>query len=762
MNRAEKRRQQKLAKKSRRFASASGQPTGISSHTQQALHLAEKHRAAGRFPEAESICQQILQPDPNQPDALHLLGVIAYQVGRHDTAVELITKALDIKPNFAAAHSNLGNALKGLSRLDDAVDSYTKAILLNPDLAVAHNNLGNTLQELGQLDKAVASYQKALHIDPGYAEAHSNLGDTFRDLGRLDDAITSCEKSIAIRPDFAEAHGNLGAILYELNRLDEAIASYRKALSINPDLAKLWSDFAESIRFFSFTSADDNLRKDLLHLLDRPIISPFKVVRPVISALRHQPDFSQILELITSAKPEIKIYWGDVAERLSAIPLFLRLIEQSPIYDLEIEGVLTFLRRAMIKEAAAGKTDVKGLAFSTALALQCFINEYVYPETGEEKAAVENLCQRIAGLVESELDVPPSFIATLGAYRPLYIFPWARELSEREWVGCIRRVIEQQISEPLEERSLRPRIPHFTPIEDVISQSVREQYEENPYPRWIKTYIMEKGGTMGSVFQRPRFNLNLGDYVSPKSPEILIAGCGTGRHALETTSLFLGARTLAVDLSLSSLSYAWRKTKELGLSNIEYVQADIMELGSLERRFHLIESVGVLHHLGDPLAGWQLLADLLHSDGLMKIGLYSKKARRNIFAGHSLIAEEGYTSSPEDIRRCRQDIITRAGNGDQEMVGICNITDFFSLSNCRDLLFHVQEHCFTLPEVEAALQSLNLEFLGFEIQSHIVLKKFKKAHPQKSALTSLSLWHSFELENPDTFRGMYQFWCKKI
>ena len=762
MNRTEKRRQQKLAKKSRRLPSASGQPTDISSHTQQALHLAEKHHAAGRFPEAESICQQILQADPNQPVALHLLGVIAYQVGRHDTAVELITKALVIKPNFAAAHSNLGNALKGLSRLDDAVDSYTKAILLNPDLAVVHNNLGNALQEMGRLDEAVASYHKALHIDPGYAEAHSNLGDTFRELGRLDDAITSCEKSIAIRPDFAEAHGNLGVILYELNRLDEAIASYRKALSINPDLANLWSAFAESMKTFLFTSADDNLRKDLLHLLEQPIISPSKIVRPIISALRHQPDFSQILELITSAKPEIEIAWGDVAKRLSAIPLFLRLIEQSPIYDLEIEGMLTYLRRAMIKEAAAGKTDVEGFAFSTALALQCFVNEYVYPETGEEKAAVENLCQRIAGLVESELDVPPSFIATLGAYRPLYIFPWARELSEREWVGDIKEVIERQITEPLEERSLRPKIPHLTPIEDVISQSVREQYEENPYPRWIKTYIKEKGGDMGSVFQGDRFNLDLGDYVSPKSPEILIAGCGTGRQALETTSLFLDARTLAVDLSLSSLSYAWRKTKELGLSNIEYIQADIMELDSLERRFDLIESVGVLHHLGDPLSGWRILVDLLRPGGLMKIGLYSETARQHVINGRALIAEEGYTSSPEDIRRCRQDIITKVANGDREMVGIFNFTDFFSLSDCRDLLFHAKEHRFTLPQVEVALQSLNLEFLGFGIQSHIALKKFKKAHPQKSALTSLPLWHSFELENPNTFQGMYQFWCKKI
>jgi ubiquinone/menaquinone biosynthesis C-methylase UbiE len=102
----------------------------------------------------------------------------------------------------------------------------------------------------------------------------------------------------------------------------------------------------------------------------------------------------------------------------------------------------------------------------------------------------------------------------------------------------------------------------------------------------------------------------LGEYQSPENPEILVAGCGTGQNALNTALRFSNARVLAVDLSLSSLSYAMRKTKELKLSNIEYAQADIMELGSFERRFDLIECSGVLHHLGDPLAGWRMLVDL--------------------------------------------------------------------------------------------------------------------------------------------------------
>jgi hypothetical protein len=95
------------------------------------------------------------------------------------------------------------------------------------------------------------------------------------------------------------------------------------------------------------------------------------------------------------------------------------------------------------------------------------------------------------------------------------------------------------------------------------------------------------------------------------------------------------------------------------------------------------------------------------------------------------------------------------------MAKISDESDFFSLSNCRDLLFHVQEHRFTLPQIKAALETLELEFLGFELRDRATMRKFKKTHPKKWARTSLPLWHKFELKNPDTFRGMYQFWCKK-
>ena len=536
---------------------------------QQAIDLAVQHHNAGRLPEAENIYQQILQADPNQPVALHLLGVIAHQTGKNDIAVDLITKALAIKPDLAEAHSNLGLALR----------------------------------DLGKLDEAVASYYKALAIKPDYAEAHNNLGNALRDLGKLDEAVASYHEALAIKPDFAKVHSNLGNALQDLGKREEAFACRRRAVSINPRNDLFWAGLASSLETLSFASIDDNLYQDLLHLLERPTVRSSYVTRPIISALRHHSDFSRIVELTGSGQPEIGFNYGDVAEQLSAIPLFLRMLELNPIYDLEIERMLTFLRHAMIEEVAASKMKEKCLPFSVALALQCFANEYVFSETEEERAAVEKLEQRIALLAKKGHPVPPAFVVALGTYRPLYSFSWAQKLSERKWTDSIKSVFKRQMSEPLEERSLRDQIPCVTSIQNSISKSVREQYEENPYPRWIKSGLAYKSKSIGAVLRGSPLRFDLGDYVSPEHPEILVAGCGTGQHVLNTASRFSNARVLAVDLSLNSLSYALRKTNELGFSNIEYAQADITELGGLGRQFDLIECSGVLHHLGDPLDG---------------------------------------------------------------------------------------------------------------------------------------------------------------
>jgi SAM-dependent methyltransferase len=309
------------------------------------------------------------------------------------------------------------------------------------------------------------------------------------------------------------------------------------------------------------------------------------------------------------------------------------------------------------------------------------------------------------------------------------------------------------------ERALRPTIPTLTLVADAVSQAVQAQYEENPYPRWVRTWQHDQPRPLQAVLQSLSPPLALGGWVAPEQPEILIAGCGTGEHAIGTASRFIHGRILAVDLSRASLSYALRKTRERGITTIDYAQADILALGNLDQRFDLIESAGVLHHMADPMAGWRVLAGLLKPGGLMAIALYSEAARQPVVRARARIAQQGWSSSPESMRRFRQTLIQGASEPDLDWLR--STRDFYSLSECRDLLFHIQEHRFTIPGIESALQELGLRFLGFEVPASL-WAQFQAFDPDPAATTSLAAWDRFESHHPEAFKGMYQFWCQKI
>ena len=215
----------------------------------------------------------------------------------------------------------------------------------------------------------------------------------------------------------------------------------------------------------------------------------------------------------------------------------------------------------------------------------------------------------------------------MASYRPLSSLPDPRKLLERAWPDSVDRLLTQQIREVDEERQARDTIPRLTAIEGEIASAVRRQYEENPYPRWVVAPSPPVPVTVDG-YLRSRFPLSSFRPLGDRSGvDILVAGCGTGEHSIGTARRYRGAKVLAVDLSLSSLSYAQRKTRELGLQNIEYAQADILALGSIGRSFDVIDASGVLHHLSDPAAGWRQLLALLRPGGLMRIGLYSELGR---------------------------------------------------------------------------------------------------------------------------------------
>jgi 2-polyprenyl-3-methyl-5-hydroxy-6-metoxy-1,4-benzoquinol methylase len=341
-------------------------------------------------------------------------------------------------------------------------------------------------------------------------------------------------------------------------------------------------------------------------------------------------------------------------------------------------------------------------------------------------------------------DALPAY-AAYAAYRPLSTLGRELKLDGTPLASLARR----QIHEPLEERRLAERIPSVSAAQNRVSLSVQDQYEQNPYPRWVRMQSSFAAAPLAQVVHELFPPVEI---AATPQPRILVAGCGTGQNAIATALRFSGASVLAVDLSLASLGYAQRKTNELGLKNIEYRQADLLALGALNERFDLIECSGVLHHLEEPVQGWRILAGLRKPGAPMRVGLYSAAGRRPLVRARELIAARGFQPDPDGIRAARAEI-----RKDPRLAQLARNEDFYSTSGCRDLLFHVQEQCFDLPQVESMIRSLGLEFLGFELpDSGETLARYRARFSD----STLENWHRFEQEFPETFARMYQFWVR--
>ncbi|MFZ5502215.1 MAG: sulfotransferase [Pseudomonadota bacterium] len=204
----------------------------------QAMQLAAQLQGQGRLQEAEHLVRQILQQQPDHAFALHLLGVIAHQVGKNEQARQLILRAIGHNGEVALFHANLCEIVRQMGKPEAAVEHGKQAVALAPKMAMAHSNLGIAYYDLRDYVRAEACQKQVLAIDPDFAPSLNNLGNIWRERGQNDAAIAWYRKAISARPDYLEPLSNLGALLLEEDRLEEAEETLQKALRINPKYAE--------------------------------------------------------------------------------------------------------------------------------------------------------------------------------------------------------------------------------------------------------------------------------------------------------------------------------------------------------------------------------------------------------------------------------------------------------------------------------------------------------------------------------------------
>jgi Flp pilus assembly protein TadD/2-polyprenyl-3-methyl-5-hydroxy-6-metoxy-1,4-benzoquinol methylase len=678
---------------------------------------------AGRLYEARTLYDQVLKEAPRHGGALHMLGLMAFQAGDARGAVALLGQAARVDPLVPSLHSNLGLALKADGRLDEAVESFRQALALAPGMAEVHNNLGMALLEQGFVSMAAESFARAAGLNPGLAEAHAGLGDALWSLGRLDAAEQSHRKALALTAAPADTLTTLAVLALARGDAAAALERIQQALALD-GAAKAQRIFVDIARVVQWEE-DDPTARDL-----------------ITRALEENWGRPAALAGAAAALVKLRLAAGGTLEDDS---LLRALLAATPVTDLALEEKLTAARREVLA-AAEGMADS---GFAVALARQCWLNEYVFAETADEGARIARLAARAAQMT----DIPAPLLAALACYRPLGTLAGAEGWTTQ---GEAAGLLAQQRDEPAEERRLAAALPRLTAIEDDVSRAVQAQYEDNPYPRWTRLAAAPPAPLPLAVTLASRFPFaGLRQDQLPAAPRVLIAGCGTGQDALDFARNHVTGEVLAIDLSRPSLAHAARKAAEAGMHQLRFGQADILAAAQLGERFDIILAGGVLHHLADPFTGWRALLERLKPGGLMGLAFYSEAARRQITAARAFIAREGLAPTSDGIRACRAALKAR-----DDMAAVTASPDFFSLSGCRDLLFHVQESGMTLPALGEFLRAQKLTLVGLETDE-AVTAAYRARFPDDPAATNLRNWAAFESERPDTFAAMYHFWVLK-
>ncbi len=757
----------------------------------QIFDLAVQSHQKNNLQVAENLYKEVLKTNPDHIETICLLGTLLAQTKRVDLAKSLLQKAIKIQPDYAMAHNNLGNLQKGLKEYQKAISSFEKAIEIQPNYVDAYYNLGNIQRELGEYQIAVSSFEKAIKIQPDYLMAYNNLGNIQRELGEYQKAINCYEKAIEVQPSYIRAYNNLGEVLLELKEYQKAISVFEKAKEINPNYVDTYNnlglafneigEFKKSLNFYEKAIKIDpnninavNRLSDLLKIiqLDNVTKNNSNSLKELFlflfrkNTIIHKDIFNKaksllLIEEITNELQQIVdsdslLLKNVIIQKISKEELLLLILQKSLITDKFLEKLLTKLRSEILFTIIDSNQNIlkENFNFVISLSKQCFLNEYIYVQSKKEISYTNQLKNKII----KNKNIDELEIAILGCYISLSTSEKITNklLDYKSKNVLFNDLINMQIKEPLKEIKLISSIKSFDKIVDPVSKKVKEQYENYPYPRWRYTY---KYLPLDLIFQlNQEIRPNKIEYNNKfTNPNVLIAGCGTGNH-IALASRYLNANIVGVDLSLKSLAYAKRKTEELGFKNVEFLQADILQLKNLDKKFDVIESLGTLHHMKDPLEGLKILLNLLEPHGFLKLGLYSKISRQHIVKGRDFIKKRNFKNTIEDIRSCRELIFNE--KKDPLLQKITYSGDFYSTSSVRDLLFHVQEHHFTIPEISKILKNLKLEFLGFTNPN--IKAKFSKSFPNDKQNISLDNWNQFEISNPDVFSNMYQFWVRKV
>ena len=685
----------------------------------------------------QTIRTQLENADSLSHQDLEILGCL-FEARDYQKLEQHCLDLLEKAPSRISLYHMLGLAQSGQEKFEAAAKSYERFVPHNPNYADAHINLGIANQKLHRHPEAAACFERAINLLPGNAGVYNRLGQSLYHMQQWRKAQTQHKKAVELDPHNSDFLVHLAKAYLATSHFEKSIDCFRNANALEPNSVWLLIAYAQML----VTHQEHRDLPELLTFITQNFIEPrenfISADKPVIKQLKS--------ELCSLAETLHTLDLGIIDKK--TFFLLIEHLSDCIICSEELEVFLCSLRTALLDlhEQHAVLSCEEKIVLEV-LAYQGQLNEYLWHQTESEKSRVCELKEDIIRQLHSDTTPDINEFYLLASYGPLFpiddIRKWGLHFAKHTDDPAWSRFLNKMLVEPEQERTLAREIEVLTPIENEISRKVKAQYEQNPYPCWHRT-----GKPAYTISQKDKSHL-----------DILIAGCGTGSHPIRVALQRPKDSVLAVDLSLSSLAYAKRKANELGIANIKFAQADILKLADLNSQFDTIECGGVLHHMEDPEAGLRALLKILKPDGSLKLGLYSELARQIVVKVRDIYNIQQAHLSIEDIRAFRSDL--KLQHPELHKV-LSKKYDFYASSSVRDLLLHVQEHRFTIPQIKALLDKYGLQFTGFIFPESKLIDSYKKAYPDDPSCLNLDNWHLLEMQNPRIFSRMYQFFCRRI
>jgi len=726
-------------------ADAADAEAGTTPETAKALEAAMNHHRNGDLAGARAAYEAVLEAEPQNPDAHHLIGMIAYQTGNAEAAIEHIQQAIAAQPENPHFHLNYGEALRAIDQIDGAMAAYRRAVALDNTMFEAHTNLGLLAFENSYVGEGIESLRHAVNLQPANPGAQNNLGLALRQVNNFDAALTAFSKAVVIAPEQA---------------------AYRQ-------------NFIETLEGGPFIKAADSVRQELEAAYLSDGIDHQSLNPAAIALIRREEVYQGVLALTDNdgANDDVRALAdavaGGVIEQFMIDPLVRGMMTRTIITDPDFERIFTKLRRVIIEEGVAPKPPESAVGrqpqFVAALAMQAFNSGYAWREMQGEAAIVSllvaELSKSIDAITDGEAVATPlwSGIMVAACYRALHQFAAPEKLLSTDVTGLpsfITNLVAQQLAEPALEADMSESVEFI--VAGTASETDADELDQTSWPRW-SMFAPVQSGTLGDIL-RAQIPGHQAAAFAEDNVAILVPGCSSGKMAIELAVQHEASLVLGIDPVRANIAYAWRKAMQMEMTNVRFAQGSVDDLAGYEGRFHFIDSSDVLGQTDNVVGTWQTLVDVLEPRGYMRINLFSETGRSAVAAAREVLGKDHEIKSVKDIRAARAKLLhLEDGHPARAVLGARN---FYSLKGARDILAPAAESTFTIPSLAATLGQLGLEFLGFDITEPTVVGKYLEMFPKAESLADLDKWQKVEAENPDIFSsaeyfGGYQVWCQK-